>query len=336
MSAFTATGTENLMAWDRRARPFMEVWYATVTHRGLRSGLWVRYTVSAPRDREPACALWALYFDPGGKRSFAGRNVLPIDVLGHVPGRDDGAVVRIGDAWMTETHLEGRVEHDGRTLAWSLDLDPADRCYQHLPPVLRARSAKRFSTLCSPNLDVPFSGTVEVDGEPIRYDGEPGCQSHRWGRRHSHSWVWAHCSSWRGDEDAVFEGLGVKPAPVLPGLAFLYLRYRGEDLVFNGLRSALRARSRFDLPSWTFSASNGRWKVAGAARLRPDRAVQVRYDDPDGGVRHCANSEIADLALDVHERASGSWRHVGSLTSTGAAHLELGRPEPFAELPVAF
>ena len=336
MTAFTSSGTENQMAWDRRSRPFMEVWYATVTHRRLRSGLWLRYTISAPRGGEASCALWAFYFDPEGKRSFAGRNDYPVDVLGHVPGRDDGAVVRIGDAWMTETHLGGRVDAGGRSLAWSLDVDPADRCYQHLPSWLRDRAAGRFSTVCSPNLDVPFSGTVELDGQVVRFEDEPGCQSHRWGRRHSHSWAWAHCGSWDGGDDAVFEGLTARAAPSLPALTFLYLRHRGEDLVFDGVRPVLRARSRVEPPVWAFGASNDRWKIAGAARLRLDRAVQVRYADPDGGARHCANSEIADIAIEVYGRSGGAWLHAASLTSSGAGHVELGRPEPFPELPVAF
>lgn len=330
MSAFTASGTENLMVWDRRARPFMEVWYATVTHRALRNGLWLRYTLAAPRDGEPSCALWAFYFDPGGRRSFAARAGYPIDYLGHVPGRDDGAVVRIGDAWLSEIHLEGRVERGGRTLAWSLDFEPAERCYQHLPAALRGLAARRFSTLCSPNLSVPFSGTVELDGETIGYDGEPGCQSHRWGRRHARSWAWAHCASWHGGHDAVFEGLGAAPVPGVPPLTFLYLQYGGEDLVFR------RGTGRFEFPAWTFSAANDRWRIGGAAGLSPDRAVQVRYADPDGGERHCVNSEIADLAMELYERSGRTWRHAATLTSAGAAHFELGRRAPFAELPVAF
>lgn len=332
MTAFTATGTENLMVWDRAAAPFMEVWYATATHRKLRSGLWLRYTIASPRDGDPSCALWACHFDPGGERSFAGRNEFPIDVLGHVPGRDDGALVRIGDAWLSETHLDGRVESGGRSLAWSLDLEPADRCYQHLPSLLRARAARRFSTLCSPNLSVPFSGTVEIDGEVVTYEGEPGCQTHRWGRRHSHSWAWAHCSAWDDGSDAVFEAVAAKASPVLPPLVFPYLRYRGEDVVF----SAVRARGCYDVPAWTFVASNARWRITGAARLAPERSVQVRYADPDGGTRHCVNSEIADLALEVYERSDDGWRYSSTLASTGAAHFELGRPAPFPELPVAF
>lgn len=332
MSAFTATGTENLMVWDRSSAPFMEVWYATVAHRALRSGLWLRYAIAAPRAGEPSCALWACYFDPGGKRSFAARNDHSIDLLGHVPGRDDGALVRIGDAWLSETHLGGRVEDGDRSLAWSLDVEPADRCYQHLPSPLRGRAAARFSTLCSPNLAAPFSGTVEIDGEVARYEGEPGQQSHRWGRRHSHSWAWAHCSSWDRGGDAVFEVVSAKASPWTPSLTFPYLRYGGEDLAF----TAFRSRGRYELPAWTFVASNARWRISGAARLTPECSVQVRYSDPDGGTRHCLNSEIADLALDVYERTDTGWRHATTLASTGGAHFELGRPEPFPQVVVAF
>lgn len=332
MTSFTADGTENAMVWDRRARPFMEVWYATVTNRRRETGLWLRYTISSPRSGDASCALWAFAFDPEGEAAFAGRNEFPVDYLGHVPGRDDGAVVRIGDAWMSETHLEGRVERDGRSLAWSLDLEPEDRTHQHLPATLRPLAAKRFSTLCSPNLSVPFTGTVELDGETIEYDGDPGCQSHRWGRRHSKSWAWAHCSSWDGGEDAVFEGVAAKPAPWLPALTFPYLRYRGEDVRFD----FLRAHSRFEVPAWTFTATGERWRITGAAGLHPQRAVQVRYSDPDGGERHCLNSEIADLAMELYERSGRTWRHHATLRSTGAAHFELGREAPFPQVPVAF
>jgi hypothetical protein len=327
------------MMWDRRAAGFMEVWYATVFHRALRSGVWIRYTITAPapgRGGDPSCRLWAFYFDPEGKKGFAAANEYSTDRLGSANGRDDGALVRIGDAWLSETHLDGRVTSGDRALTWSLDFDPADRCYQHLPPSLRKRAERRFSTVCSPNLSVAFTGAVELDGETVRFDGEPGCQSHRWGRRNSHSWAWAHCADWEDGARAVFEGVTARTGRRVPAFTSLYLRHRGEDLTFSDVRSALRAHSRFELPTWAFSSHNGRWKIAGAARLRLDRSVQVRYDDPDGGVRHCTNSEIGDLALEVYERRDGIWRHDASLTAMGSAHLEFGRPEPFPELALSF
>jgi hypothetical protein len=88
------------------------------------------------------------------------------------------------------------------------------------------------------------------------------------------------------------------------------------------------------MPTWSFSAQNDDWKVAGAARLSPDRVVQVRYEDPDGSDRYCANSEIADLAIEVYKRSGGGWDAVGSLTAMRTAHLEFGRRAPWPDLPV--
>lgn len=340
MHPFTNDGTENRMRWDRQTPAFMEVWYATLNHRDSGTGLWFRYTITAPEKSVgfPYCELWASLFDADGSKTFAGRNRFDIASLGSSNGRDDGALVRIGDAWLSESHLEGQVERDGRTLAWSLDLEPADRCFQHLPEQIRGRIERRVSTVCSPNLSVPFTGTVTVDGTTLHLDKERGCQSHRWGRRHSLSWAWAHSSGFEEDPVAVFEGVAAQaaigPLPA-PRTTFLYLEHQGEELSFNDLRSALTAKSRYAMPTWSFTAKNRYWKIAGAARAPVDRFVQVTYADPDGSKRYCANSEIADLAIEVSRRDGSVWRHAGSLSSYKTAHLEFGRREPFPEIPIA-
>ena len=338
MSAFTQTGTENKMRWDRSSRSFMEVWYCTLDHRPSGCGLWFRYTLTAPVEAEPYCELWAFVFDPDGKRSFAGKHRYPIDRLGSSNGRDDGALVRIGDAWLSENHLEGHVDSGDRSISWSLDFEPATRCFQHLPAQIRSRIESKVSTVCSPNLSVPFTGTVKLDGDALDFDSERGMQSHRWGRRHSLTWTWAHCSGF-DDSDATFEGLAAKAAlgPIRPTTTFLYLDYEGMDLEFNQLRWALRAKSRYEMPTWAFTARNEDWKIVGGGRVAPSKLVQVRYSDPDGSERFCANSEIADLAIEIYRRSGGDgWQHHGSLTALGTAHLEFGREQPFAELPVAF
>ena len=339
MSTWTNEGTENRMRWDRRSRAFMEVWYATVNHSASGMGVWVRYTITSPAQGEPYCELWGFIFDPAGKKSFAGKERFPIDRLGNELGRDDGALVRIGNAWLSENHLEGEVASDAGTMTWSFDIEPADMCFQHLPSVLRSRIEKRVSTVCSPNLDVPFTGTVKLGDELLEFAGERGCQSHRWGRKHSLTWTWAHCSAFAEQADALFEGLAAKanlgPVP-LPTSTLVFLRYDGQDLAFNDLKWALRAKSTYELPTWAFSARNDRWKIAGAARGNPSRMFQVTYTDPDGSPRYCANSEIADLAIEVYERNGAAWKSHGSLSSLGRAHLEFGRPTPFPEVPISF
>jgi hypothetical protein len=333
MGSFAAVGTENLMRWDRHSSGFMEVWYATLNHRDTGIGLWLRYTITAPRGsgRDPYCELWGFAFDPDEKRTFGARKRYPIDRLG------DGALVRIGDAWLSEKHIEGEIGREGRTLTWSLDFEPSDRCFHHIPARLRRRAEKRVSMLCSPNLDVPFSGSVTLDGEMLRIDAERGCQSHRWGRRNAQSWAWAHCANFEGGEEAVFEAVAARatlgPLPV-PTLTFLYLRFGNQDIEFNDLKWVMRAQSRYEMPTWAFTAYNDDYKVAGAARSPVDRLVQVEYQDPDGTARYCANTEIADLGLELYRRAGSLWRHVASLTSLKGAHLEFGRRDPFVELPL--
>jgi hypothetical protein len=339
MTTFTNEGTENRMRWDRRSPSFMEVWYATVNHKPTGMGFWVRYTITAPKAGDPYCELWAFAFDPEGKRRFAGKERFPIDRLGTELGRDDGALVRIGDAWLSETHLEGEVNAKGESMTWSFDIDPAERTFQHLPAVLRSRIENRVSTVCSPNLDVPFTGTVKLNQDLLEFESERGCQSHRWGRKHSLTWTWAHCSGFDEDPDALFEGLAAKtnfgPVPA-PTSTLVFLRYRGEDIPFNDLKWALRAKSTYELPTWAFSARTDKWKIAGAARGNHEKMFQVEYTDPDGSPRFCANSEIADLAMEVYERSGSAWKRHGSLSSIGTAHLEFGRETPFSGIPISF
>ena len=337
MSVFTSGATENRMRWDRKKRGFMEVWYSTINHPSSGGGLWLRYTLTSPIEGPGYCELWGFFFDPDGKRTFAAKQRFPIDYLGGSNGRDDGALVRIGDAWLSESHMEGSVALGERSLSWSLDFEPASRCFHHLPVQLRSRVESRVSTLCSPNLAVPFFGAVSVDGDELSFNGELGSQSHRWGARHSSTWSWAHCSSFEDAPASLFEGVaaqtsfGVIPAPTM---TFLFLRYKGEEIAFNELRPALSARSRYEMPTWSFTARNQDWKIAGAARATMDRFVQVRYEDPDGSERFCANSEIADMAIEVYKRGETGWRHHGSLTTLRNAHLEFGRRQPFEELPI--
>lgn len=325
------------MRWDRRRAGFMEVWYATAIHRATGCGVWFRYTITAPRSGVPFAEVWGFVFDPDRKRKFGAKRRFDIGQLGAPNGRDDGALVRMGDSWLSETHLEGSVESDGVTLAWSLDLDPAERCFQHLPARLRKRAERTASTLCSPNLAVPFSGTVTIDEETLSFEGEPGCQSHRWGRRHPVSWAWAHCSDFE-DADAVLEGVAAKApvGPLRPTTTFLYLDHKGRGLEFNDLRWALLAKSRYTLPTWAFTARTDAWKIVGAARASIADFVQVAYEDPDGSSRYCANSEIGDLAIEVYRRAPTGWLHDASLTARGTVHLEFGSQQPFEELPVLF
>lgn len=333
MGSFTTWGTENEMRWTPGSARIMEAWYVTITDRASGWGFWFRYTISVPDRGDPYCDLWAFAFDPEGRHTFAGKKRSSVAALTR-----EGVNVGIGSAWLTDDHLNGEVIAGDRRLSWSIDFVPAKRTFHHLPELLRSRIEKRVSTVCAPNLGVSFNGRIELDGRELILDDARGQQGHRWGRKHASTWSWAHCSLFDGSPDAVFEGLSAKAAlGPLPGptLTFIYLGLDGEDIVLNDLKTGLRARSDYVLPAWVFTSRDGHWQVVGSARAHPDRLVQVTYTDPDGAHRYCANSEIASLALEVYRREGAVWRHHRSLTSTGGAHLEFGRRQPFDELPIS-
>ena len=325
------------MVWDRKSSGHMEVWYATVNHRASGSAVWLRYTIAAPRRRDAYLELWGCWFDPEQGATFCGRQRLSIDHLGRP--RDDGALLRLGDAWLSENHIEGSVSDGSRSMEWSLDFQPAPAALQHIPRGLRRRAAGASSVLCSPNLDVPFTGTVKLGEEVFEFDGDRGCQSHRWGRGHPASWAWAHCAVFEGRDDVVLEAVGARAAVgmlPLPPLTFLYLRYGDTEMALNrDIRSVLRAKSHYEMPTWAFTAHNESYRVVGAARVNLSRMVQVRYEEPDGTERYCANSEVGDLAIEIYRLSDGLPVHVDSLTALRTAHLEFGRKEPFSEMPVA-
>jgi hypothetical protein len=335
VTSFTRSGTENHMRWDGRSKNFFEAWYVTANHLASGCGLWLRYTITVPQSGPGYCELWGALFDVTGKRNFAGKERYPLDRLGTPLGRDDGALLRISDAWIAENHLEGAVARGDRSLEWSLDFAPADACFQHLPALLRSRLEKRMSVVCAPNLDIGVTGSLTIDGYTMEFSGDPAQQGHRWGRRHPETWAWAHCSVWDGEDSAVFEAVaaktsvGILPAPTS---TLVYLKLDDEDLAFTDLKAALTSRSRYEMPTWAFTAKNDTYKIAGAARMTVRHAIQVRYVDPAGAERFCVNSEVADVAIEIYRRETMGWVHHRSLTSTRFGHLEFGRTRPFQEL----
>ena len=97
-----------------------------------------------------------------------------------------------------------------------------------------------------------------------------------------------------------------------------------------------RNESEFDLTSWRFDAKDGRRRLVGEVRAKKEDLVGVTYHDPDGDLAYCYNTEVADMSLDVFERAArwGSWRKTEELRSDGRAHFEYAQRQPVDGVPL--
>ena len=89
--------------------------------------------------------------------------------------------------------------------------------------------------------------------------------------------------------------------------------------------------STFALSSWDFEARDGKRRIAVEVDAPRDTLVGVTYNDPDGELAYCYNSEVASMRCRVY-RATGPGPPAGACVETlvadGRAHFEYAQREP--------
>jgi hypothetical protein len=250
----------NALRWDG-APGHYEVHYLTLTDPASGIGVWIRYTLRAPLDGRPECALWLLAMAPDGDR-FARRETFPATEL---EAHDDPFRLCVAGADLSDRGAAGSV--DGG--AWELSWEPRLRPYEFVHPLVR-RAGVAQTELVLPHADLVVSGTVRLGERTLELDGARGGQAHLWGTRHAARWAWTHASDLDGADgvarpdtfvDAVsvyVERLGreIGPSTAVVG------RFRGEDFAATDPVALVRARSRFGLSTWRLEARAGKRRIA--------------------------------------------------------------------------
>lgn len=323
---------DNARVWDGARRGHYEVWYLTFNHRPSQTGYWIRYTLESPTDGhgEPYAQLWFARFDARDpSRTFGINRRLPIEAMraAHPPFE-----ISIGDATLTHDGARGSIEGNGHSARWELGWEPAPETHRQLPDIMYRRGGLGDTTVLTPNLDVAMHGVVEVDGESFEIDGEPGGQTHLWGRKHAHSWAWGHCNAFEGAPGAALETLTVRlqrRGYVLPPLTVLCLYLDGEAHRFTAYRDVPFTRGAFGTGFYRFSARSRRVRIEGEYSCRPEDMVVAHYHDPDGEPSWCSNTEVGDLRVTVFERSGllGSWRERTRLLAPRSGHFEVASRE---------
>jgi hypothetical protein len=323
---------DNRMVWDRRKAGHYEVWYATFNHRMTGTGFWIRYTLESPLPGhgQPHAQLWFAFFDAmSPARNWAVNRKLPISALAvdESPFR-----LRLEEAELRHDGLSGSISGDAHSATWDLHYRPALFTHRHLPDVIY-RTGFADTKLLSPNLIVNLTGVINVDGQIFNFDGDPGGQSHLWGRKHAHAWAWSHCNAFREDPTVCIETLSVRlrrAGIVLPTLSFLSLYLGSEVYHLRDFSDLPLRRGRWETGLYRFAGWNRRIKIEGEMRCRPEDLIKTMYSDPDGEASFCHNTEVADCSLTIWMRRSltAPFRRAHRLTSRGAAHFEYAARVP--------
>ncbi|HUZ30042.1 MAG TPA: hypothetical protein VMU90_12415 [Solirubrobacteraceae bacterium] len=326
----------NALRWTGQPGHY-EVYYVTLTEPSTGVGLWIRYTMVAPKPGgDPAtCSLWFLAMDPRpGASTPVGRKAsFGIDQLSAQP---DPFELRIGEAVLSDAGMSGRFED----VAWELSWTPAPRAYESVHPMLQRLGAAQ-TVLVLPHADVSIDGHVTIGEERIEVAGVRGGQAHLWGSKHARAWAWVHCNDFVDHQgqpvpDTFIDGvsvvvsrLGREVGPSTPVVARIW----GHDFLSTSPPRILRNRSEFELSGWRFEARDHRYRLVGRVEAQPHQLAGVTYHDPDGELAYCYNSEIASLHLEVYDRArSGGTEPTATLVSSGRAHFEYAQRTPVSRV----
>lgn len=321
---------DNVRRWDGHSPGHHEVWYLTLNHRASQTGTWIRYTLEAPLAGDARAELWFAQFDARRpEKTFGIHRAFPISEM---VAETDPFALSIAGALLRHDRARGELAGGGHRAAWDLSWTPAPRTHRQLPALFYRTFGKRGSlgdsTVLSPNLDVSMQGWIEVDGRRLDLDGEPGGQTHLWGRKRAHAWAWGRATAFEARPGAAIETLTArlrKRGRVSPPLTVLSLVLDGEELRFNRLRDLPWSRGRFGTGFYRFAAAGPLARVEGEFSSRPEDMLMAEYQDPDGEPTFCANTEIGDLRVSLFRRSRpfGRWREAAILSAPRTAHFEV-------------
>ena len=319
----------NVLQWDGGPGHY-EVYYLSATDVDSGVGLWIRYTMRSPLEGTGECSLWFMAMDRDGSR-FARKATYPIDALVAEP---EPFRLTLAGADLSDRGMAGAFED----VAWELLWEPSLPAAEHVHPLLRrAGIAKTLLVLAHPDLAV--SGTVRFAGRDLVLDGARGGQAHLWGSKHATRWAWAHANDLRSVEGeprpgAYLDGVSVfvprfgrELGPSTPVVG----RFGDHDFRSTSPLYVTRNPSSFGLTTWHFEARDGKRKVIGEVDAPRDSLVGVTYQDPDGDLAYCYNSEVASMRLFVWDRTSRGrfgWVLRDTLEADGNAHFEYAQRAP--------
>jgi len=333
---YKSSAEANYLRWTPGKQNCYEIYYLTFNHLASRTGFWIRYTLHAPEEGrgEPYAEMWFTFYDldnPDGGFGLAREYA-----IGELKSSADPFELSIGDCVLTNGATRGHLEGNGHSASWDLRFEPAARPFLHFPESLY-ESGDVESAMLSPNFSTVFSGTVEVDGRRIEFDGDPGEQSHTWGRQHPPHWLWSHCNHFTGDPDAAMELVCALPEEGHPASLqahVLYARCFGSEHRLLSLLDGSVSQSVAAPGNWKLMAEGDGLRLEVEIHCRPSDLIEATYVDPNGLEAFCVATEVASATLTVSTRAdeAAPWEPLGTLHSNGTTHAEWGDFEPHPEV----
>ena len=317
-----------------RLADHVESWFLRANHPREARALWIKATVLSRRRGSSVAEVWCSSFDGVGGLTRACKKTVATSEAILRP-----APINIAACTFDFTETGGRTQGElaGGELAWNLRWCPIEGALGRplcLLPNRRLIDAPfPKNKLLTPSPALRFSGSVRWDDVEWSIDDWVGMQGHNWGPAHAPEYAWGQCifSDTRGEPFCVVEGaagrirIGGTTSPVL---ALMTVRHGELEYRFDRLLDIWNRRTSIAFPDWTLRMKSPDGEALLSMRARPDRMVQLGYENPSGELSYCLNSKLAAVSL----RMNPVDGHGFECTSEHGGALEFLRPEPAPEI----
>lgn len=301
-------------------RGHYESWFQRANHPTRPRAFWIRYTIFSPKGRptDAIGELWAVAFDGETRRIVAVKEEHPIRACTFEKSE---LSARVQDATLDSERLRGAAACDGHRIGWDLSYTSPEPPLLFLDRALYGAPLPKAKALVGSPL-AAYTGTLKVDDEAWEIDGWVGSQNHNWGEKHTDRYAWGQVAGFDDAPDAFLEvaTAQIKLGPIMsPPMTVLVLRLDGEELAFNTIGKALRAKGEYDFFQWRFETGDDALRVSGIISAASRDFVGLPYYNPPGGTKTCLNSKIARCDVTVRRRG----RPPVSLSTRSRAAFEL-------------
>ncbi|MDB4944058.1 MAG: hypothetical protein JWP97_3592 [Labilithrix sp.] len=286
----------------------VESWFFVAHEPGGRRAFTTKIALLVPTDPAvpPVAEAWSIAFDRDHGH-VATKVVVPLAGARFARGTLD---VEVDACRLTLRHAVGALTSGPRKLAWDLETSgPRAAPIRHLPHAWLYRTSLPPSKLVSPLSDTRASGTVDVtrgDGAPPErwsLDGWPAMVGHHWGSAMPRFYAWAHCNTWDGADDLVFEAATsrVRMGPVLlsPMLTAVFVRWQGQTFDLNAGELFGKNRGSVSLRRFEVHAASRAIEVQAELSAETDDFVGLHLANPSGALTYLLDTKLARVRLEL-------------------------------------
>ncbi len=297
-------------AFDRPRFPeaaggHVESWFWRANHPTERRALWLKATVLITAEGARTADAWCTVFQPND--AFGLRATVPLDDASFASPLNH----RVSGCEFSRERMTGRLEGQAHAVEWDLTFRPlegplgAPLCLFPSTRLLDGPLPKNKSI--TPSAAAWFDGSLTVDGERWSIDRWPGMRGHNWGPAHAEHYAWGHALFLDGDgaPHALAEGVSARlrmGGRLTPWISGLIVRRGEREYRFDRIVDLWRQRPSVGDLDWTLRIRGRDGDALVSMAAEADEIACLGYGNPDGALRYCLNSKLAEVRLRVNPR----------------------------------